>query len=133
MIRYILDTNICVELIRGRGKNILKKLRKCQVGDAGISTITLAELEYGVEKSIKPEQNRIALTEFCAPLEIVSFDDEAAGVYGRIRAKLERIGKIIGSLDMLIAAHAIAEDAVLITNNEREFRRIENLPVENWT
>jgi tRNA(fMet)-specific endonuclease VapC len=94
--------------------------------------ITLAELEYGVEKSARPEQNRIALMEFCAPLELRPFEDSAAAEYGTIRACLERRGDVIGPLDQLIAAHALAEGATLVTNNEREFRRIEGLSVENW-
>ena len=132
MIRYMLDTNICIELIRRRGVKLLKRLKKCKVGEVGISVITLAELEHGVEKSAKPEQNRIALNEFCAPLEIRPFDDLAATAYARIRADLERTGQVIGPMDMLIAAHALAEAATVVTNNEREFRRVEGLAVENW-
>ena len=99
----------------------------------GISAIVLAELKHGVEKSSRPDQNRIALDKFCAPLTVLAFDDAAAGAYGRIRADLERDGQTIGAMDMLIAAHALAENAVLVTNNEREFRRVEGLAVENWT
>jgi len=132
VIRYLLDTNICIELIRGRGDKILKRLKKCRVGEVGISVITLAELEHGVAKSSRPEQNRIALETFCAPLEIRPFDSDAAKCYGEIRGTLERSGQVLGPLDMLIAAHAFAEDATLVTNNEREFRRVKTLPIENW-
>jgi len=128
----MLDTNICIELIRGRGGKVLNRLKRCRVGEVGISAITLAELEHGVEKSSRPEQNRIALDTFCAPLEICPFDSAAAKVYGDIRTLLERSGQVIGPLDMLIAAHALAEGVTLVTNNEREFRRIKKLPVENW-
>ena len=132
MIRYMLDTNICIEMIRGRGASILEKLRDCKIGDVGISTITMAELECGVFKSSKPDQNRIALAQFSGPLEILSFDDRAAVTYGKVRGTLERMGKTIGPLDTLIAAHALSIKATIVTNNEREFRRVEGLKVENW-
>lgn len=131
-IRYMLDTNICIALIRRRGGSMLKRIAQCRVGDVGLSAITLAELEYGVAKSAKTARNYIALCEFCAPLEIRPFDDAAATAYGRIRADLERTGQIIGPMDLLIAAHAVAEDATMVTNNEREFRRVKELRVENW-
>ena len=92
----------------------------------------LAELFHGIQKSSKPEQSRSALRELCAPLEIRSFDNPAAVAYGRIRVHLERAGQVIGPMDLLIAAHTLAENAVLVTNNEREFRRVEGLVVENW-
>jgi tRNA(fMet)-specific endonuclease VapC len=132
LIRYLLDTNICIEIIRGRSAVIFDKLRPCAKGEVGISAIVLAELEHGVEKSSHPNQNRIALDKFCAPLTVLAFDDAAAGAYGKIRADLERAGQTIGAMDMLIAAHALAENAVLVTNNEREFRRVEGLAIENW-
>ena len=132
MIRYMLDTNICIELIRGRGGAILRRLRECEVGEIGISAIAFAELQHGVAKSALPERNRIALAEFCAPLEILPFGDAAASAYGTIRATLERAGKTIGPLDMLIAAHACSIEAAIVTNNEREFRRVDHLRVENW-
>ena len=132
MTRYMLDTDMCIELIRGRGKKVLKRLKRCKVGDVGISVITLSELLHGVEKSAKPEQNRIALNEFCAPLEILPFNEPAAAAYGTVRAALDRVGQGIGPLDLLIAAHARAEGCTLVTNNEREFRRVDGLTVENW-
>ena len=131
-MRYMLDTNICIELIRGRGERLLKKIKALQVSDIGLSVITYAELELGVWKSTRPEQNRIALNLFCAPLELAPFEFDAAAVYGRLRAQLEGAGKVIGPMDLLIAAHALALNCVLITNNEREFRRVEGLCVENW-
>jgi tRNA(fMet)-specific endonuclease VapC len=132
MIRCLLDTNICIEIIRGRSVKVLKRLQQHAVGEVGISAITLAELEHGVEKSAKPGQNRIALSQFCAPLEILPFGDNAASVYGRIRAALERTGQVIGPMDLLIAAHALAASVTLVTNNEREFRRVKGLRRENW-
>lgn len=131
-MRYMLDTNICIELIRGRGKYVLDRIKKLQVGDIGLSIITYAELEHGVWKSARPEQNRIALDLFCAPLELAPFSSDAATAYGQLRAHLEKAGRVIGPMDLLIAAHALALDCTLITNNEREFRRVKGLRVENW-
>jgi tRNA(fMet)-specific endonuclease VapC len=127
-----LDTNICIEVIRGRGAGIVSRLRRCEIGEVGISSITFAELAHGVEKSAKPDRNRIALQEFCAPLQIAPFDGLAALAYGRVRENLERRGKTIAPMDLLIAAHALALDATLITNNLREFQRVPKLIVENW-
>lgn len=132
MIRYLLDTNICIRLIRGRSEPLLAKLRRRRIGSIGISSITFAELQYGVAKSSDPARNKIALAHFCAPLEVLPFDDQAASTYGRARADLERVGRPVGPLDTLIAAHALSLRVTLVTNNEREFRRIGGLRVENW-
>ena len=133
MIRYLLDTNICVYVIRKRPARVIRKLQRKQVSEIGISSITLSELEYGVAKSVKPEQNKLALTEFLAPIEVLPYDDGAALRYGPLRAHLERQGTPVGSLDLLIAAHALSLECVLVTNNESEFKRIRGLKVENWT
>ena len=132
MIKYMFDTNICIYIIKQKPQKVLKRFRKVQVSEIGISSITLSELEYGVMKSTKPVQNRLALAQFTAPIEIAAYDDVAAQHYGIIRAHLERQGTPIGSLDMLIAAHALSLNSVLITNNESEFKRISNLKIENW-
>ena len=132
MMDYLLDTNICIELIRSRSAKILRRLQKCRIGQVGISSITLAELEYGVYKSRDPQRNKMALVEFCAPLEIPPFDGRAASIYGQIRTALEEAGRPIGPLDTLIAAHALALGAILITNNQREFARVPKLHIENW-
>jgi len=132
MTKYMLDTNICIYIIKQKPEKVIERFRQAVVSDIGISSIVLSELEYGVMKSAKPEQNKIALTQFVAPLEIYVYDDVAAEHYGRIRAHLERQGTPIGSLDMLIAAHALSIDTVLITNNESEFKRVSNLKTENW-
>lgn len=132
MIRFLLDTSICIELIRGRAVAVHGRLRRRKIGSVGISAITLAELRCGVAKSADPERNLVALAHFCAPLEICAFDHMAAAAYGDIRADLERAGTPIGPLDTLIAAHAAALGTVLITKNEREFRRVTGLRVENW-
>ncbi len=133
MISHILDTNICIELIRGKSDKILNRLTKYEVGQIGISSITLAELEFGVYKSKRPADNKLILIEFCSPLEILAFDENAASVYGKIRAQLEKKGKQIGPLDTLIAAHALSINAVLVTNNVREFKRVRGLKIDNWT
>jgi tRNA(fMet)-specific endonuclease VapC len=133
LIRYLLDTNICIDLIRQRAPGVVTRLRRRKIGSIGISSITLAELQFGVAKSNDPPRNTIALAHFCAPLEICPFDHEAASIYGQVRADLERAGTPIGPLDTLIAAHARALNAVLITSNEREFSRVAGLPVENWS
>jgi tRNA(fMet)-specific endonuclease VapC len=131
-MRYLLDTNICVYTIRRRPRAVVERLRRVAPSDVGISAITLSELLYGVEKSTRPVQNRAALSHFLAPLEILPYDDRAAEAYGRIRAALERRGRLIGPLDLLIAVHALALGATLVTHNTREFRRVPALPVENW-
>lgn len=131
-MRYMLDTNICIYLIKKKPRQVLAKLNKLAVSDVAISAVTLAELEYGVAKSARPDQNSEALNAFVAPLEIVCFDDRAACRYGEIRAFLERQGMLIGAMDMLIAAHASSLALTLVTNNVREFERIPDLEVENW-
>jgi tRNA(fMet)-specific endonuclease VapC len=134
VIHHLLDTCACIDLIRGgrSSERLLAKLRRKKPGTVGISAITLAELQHGVARSSDPDRNRIALMEFLAPLAIASFDDEAALVYGRLRAELHRKGRPIGPMDLLIAAHALALGAVLVTGNQREFRRVPGLAVENW-
>lgn len=133
MIKYLLDTNVCIYVIRKRPDSVLARLRRMRVTEVGISSITLSELEYGVAKSLRPEANKLALTEFLAPIEVLAYDDMAAERYGRIRVLLERQGNPIGSMDMLIAAHALSLDSILVTNNEAEFRRVPKLKIENWT
>ena len=132
MIGFLLDTNTCIYIIKRKPEQALARLQSLQVSDVGVSAITLRELEYGVSKSSKPEQNKMALAEFLAPLEILPYDDLAAARYGEIRARLEIQGTPIGPLDMLIGAHALALECVLVTNNEREFSRIFDLEIENW-
>lgn len=129
---YILDTDTCIYVIKRRPKSVLARLQTLPLDDVGISSITLGELQLGVEKSSRPEQNQEALNLFVAPLQILSFDERAARSYGRVRAELEKCGQVIGSLDMMIGAHALGEAAILVTNNLREFRRIEGLRLENW-
>ena len=131
-MKVMLDTNICIAIIKRRPPQALKRFTAYKVGDIGISWVTLAELEFGAAKSQHPEKNQAALDEFVLPLEIASFDREAARVYGQVRATLEKKGTPIGSLDMLIGAHALALGATLATNNTREFSRIKGLSVVDW-
>ena len=132
MIRFLLDTNVCIDLLRGDGGEILRHLRRHDLDEIGISTITLAKLQHGVFKSSDPARNMKAVAEFCAAFEILPFDGLAAEAYGRIRAELERAGTPIGPLDTLIAACALAIGCVLLTNNDREFNRVKGLAIENW-
>jgi len=111
---------------------VLARMRSLEVDEAAISSITMAELQYGVAKSANPAKHEALLAQFCAPLDIVPFDAQAAETYGRIRAAIERMGTPIGPLDTLIASHAIALDVTLVTNNDREFRRVAGLRVEKW-
>lgn len=132
-MKYMLDTNICIYTIRRQPSRVIDRFRQHHVGDIGISSITAAELWYGVEKNTQRKKNSKALEQFLFPLEIAPFDTEAAIAYGMIRSLLESEGKPIGSLDTLIAAHARSLDLVLVTNNEREFKRVPKLRIENWT
>lgn len=131
-MKYLLDTNICIYIIKKKPSQVFEKLGTLQINDIGISVITLAELEYGISKSTFPEKNKIALIKFLAPLEILPFTEKAAEIYGKIRSYLEKTGSIIGTLDLFIGAHAKSENLVLVTNNVTEFSRIPNLKIENW-
>ena len=128
----MLDTNICIYIIRQKPIKVLNKFNSLKTGNICISTITFAELVYGVEKSEFTEKNRIALAGFTTPLEILPFTEKAAFVYGKLRADLEKQGKVIGAYDLMIGAHALCEGLTLITNNIGEFERIPGLNLENW-
>lgn len=132
-MKWLLDTNVCIAVIRQRPQQVLRRLRGKQVGHVGLSSITLAELEFGAARSQHAAQARAALREFLLPLELAPFDDAAAQAYGTVRAALEKKGRPIGPLDTLIAAHTMALGAVLVTNNTREFRRVPGLSVDDWT
>ncbi len=131
-MKVMLDTNTCIAIIKRKPPQVLKRFNAYMVGEIGVSWITLAELEFGVAKSQYLEKNQAALDEFVLPLEIANFDRETARVYGRVRAMLEKKGTPIGSLDMMIAAHALALGVTLATNNTREFSRIKGLTVVDW-
>lgn len=132
MIKYLLDTNICIYIMNQRPLKIIHKFKQFNVGDIGISTITVSELQYGAVKSKNPKLNVQRVEEFLAPLELLPYDHNAANFYGEIRYNLEKKGQVIGPLDMLIAAHALSNDIILVTNNEKEFQRVNNLRIENW-
>ena len=131
-MEFLLDTNICIYIIKKKPIEVFEKLRSLPLFSVAVSSITVAELEYGVRKSTLPQKNQEALNEFLSALTIVDFSFQAAVEYGAIRTQLEAKGTPIGSLDMLIAAHAKAVNLTLVTNNEREFSRIEGLEIENW-
>ena len=131
-MKFMLDTTTCIYIIKRKPPDVIERFNQTEISQIGISSITLSELLYGVSKSSKPEQNQIALAQFIAPLEILPYGDDAAQYYGPLRAHLEKQGASIGSLDMLIAAHALSMNSVLITNNESEFKRVSNLKIENW-
>jgi tRNA(fMet)-specific endonuclease VapC len=131
-MEYLLDTNICIYIIKRKPSIVLKRFKEFPLGSIGISSITLAELQFGIQKSSNPERNLEALNQFIIPLEIIDFDFNATIEYGIIRAGLEKRGTPIGPLDTLIGAHAKSLDLTLVTNNEKEFVRIPNLKIENW-
>ena len=132
-MKYMLDTNICIYAIKHKPPEVIKNFLSHDPDDLCISSITYAELMHGVEKSMAMEKNRVAITMFLSPISILDFDAYAAEEYGRIRADLERKGTPIGPMDMLIAAHAKSEDLILVTNNTREFERVNDLTVDDWT
>lgn len=131
-MKYMLDTNICIFVIKNKPESVLQKFMQHKPNDICISSITYAELLHGVEKSKAKEKNRIALTMFLSEIQIVSFDVLAAQSYGMIKADLQRKGLPIGPMDTLIAAHAQSLGLTLVTNNTREFSRVENLALEDW-
>ena len=131
-MKYLLDTNIIIYLLKARNQNLLNRISVQKYGDLTISSITLAELEYGAENSQRSKENRNRFTRALAALEILDFDTMCAWHYGKIRAHLKKNGTPVGAMDMLIAATALAHNLTVITNNESEFSRIPNLKIENW-
>jgi tRNA(fMet)-specific endonuclease VapC len=131
MLEYMLDTNICIYVIKNRPAALRERFD--QLAEAlCISAITLGELLYGVEKSARRSQNLQAVEQFTARLEVVPFSLRAAAHFGQIRAELAKLGTLCGAYDMLIGAHARSEGLTLVTNNVREFQRISGLRVDNW-
>ena len=131
MLKFMLDTNIAIHVIKRRPASALRIFNR-NTGSLCISSITLAELMYGVEKSAKPEHNARQVQDFVSRLTVLEFGERAAGHYGDIRSNLERRGKIPGGNDLHIAAHARSEGLALVTNNSKEFDRVEGLRIENW-
>lgn len=141
-MKYMLDTNICSYIIKKRPLSVFEKLKTIPIDCCGISSITLAELRYWVgrnkrlhqrsQNAGKPNINEAVIDQFISHLSIAKFDSLAADAYGEIRAELEQTGKLIGSEDLFIAAHALSIDSILVTNNVREFEKVPNLIIENW-
>jgi tRNA(fMet)-specific endonuclease VapC len=131
-VKFMLDANIVIYIIKHKPESVLLRFQKYDPSEFCISAITLAEMQYGIRKSSKPERNQMALALFLSNITVLPFDDNAAVEYGVIRAGLERKGTPIGSNDMLIAAHAKALDLTVVTNNTREFERVPGLKLENW-
>jgi tRNA(fMet)-specific endonuclease VapC len=129
---YLLDTNICIYIINKHPSKIITRLEKYKPSEIKISSITVAEMEYGASKSEYREKNRKARKNFLSPFDIINFDSTDAEIYGIIRAELERNGTIIGPYDMQLAAQALRADYVFVTNNIREFKKVKNLKLENW-
>ena len=129
---YMLDTNICIYIIKKRTETVLRHLQKEKKKGLFISAVTLAELEFGIENSGYKEKNRIALMEFLTILGIKQFDENAAKEFGIIKKDLKDTKCLIGPMDMLIGAHAKSQNMTLVTNNTGEFTRIKGLTVENW-
>ena len=131
-MNYLLDTNTCIYILNKKPASTLTHIQTKRPEQVAISTITQAELEYGLARSRSPERNRIALLQFLFPFQLLDFDQLAAVQYGMIRSNLEQKGKPIGPLDLLIAAQAKSRNLILVTNNEKEFKRVEGLKIENW-
>ena len=131
-MKFLIDTNICIYVMNKRHPELISKFRDKDIGQIGISSITVSELFYGAFKSKQQKQNLKRLEEFLIPFEILPYDENAANFYGKIRAQLEKTGNIIGPLDLLIAAHALSKKLILVTNNKKEFTRVESLKVDNW-
>jgi tRNA(fMet)-specific endonuclease VapC len=131
-MKHMLDTNICIDIIRQTSPELIQRLISYTPGDVGVSSITVAELAHGAQKSNQTQKNMAALEQFLLPLEIADFDQQASMIYGFIRAKLEQEGNRIGAMDMLIGAHAMSLNVKLVTNNKAEFQRIPNLQLEDW-
>jgi tRNA(fMet)-specific endonuclease VapC len=128
----MLDTNICIYVIKNKPSWVKEKFSSLSPIDLCISSITTSELLYGAEKSKYPAKNKEALERFLSPLNIVDYGYKASLAYGKIRTFLEKTGNIIGSMDLLIAAHALSLNVTIITNNEKEFKKVKDLKVENW-
>jgi tRNA(fMet)-specific endonuclease VapC len=129
----MLDTNICIFVLRGGGGSGLSARFETEADRICISSVTLAELTYGVAKSTRQERNGQALAAFSARLPVLDFDAAAAEAYGPLRADLESAGTPVGPYDLMIAAHALSRDLAVVTNNRREFDRVAGLSVEDWS
>ncbi len=132
-MKYLLDTDICIYIINKQTPQVIEKVKTFTPGEIAISVITLSELQKGVSKSLHKKQNQNALDNFISVFTILPFEKPDAKVYGEVVTKLEKQGQIIGGNDLFIAAHSLSRKLTLVTNNEREFTRVEGLCIENWT
>ncbi len=132
MIHYMLDTDICSYIIREKPIKVFKRFEALDMEQLCISVVTYAELIYGVEHSSSKKINRVIVNDFVNHLNIIEWDRSAAEHYGKIRASLQAAGNIIGAMDMMIAAHAVSQQMTLVTNNEKHFKRVPSLNIENW-
>ena len=130
---YLLDTNICIFAINKKTPQLLNTIKRKSKKDIYISSLTIAELEFGVENSQYVEKNRVALLKFISLFRILPFDDEDAVCYGKLKTKLKKKGEIIGPIDMLLAAQALSKDLIFVTNNADEFSRVDGLKIEDWS
>jgi tRNA(fMet)-specific endonuclease VapC len=131
-VKYLLDTNVCVDYLNGRYPAVTERLQRSRPADVCTSAIVAAELRYGADKSARRRQNHARLDAFLAEIAVVDFDADAAAIYGRVRASLEREGLLIGPNDMLIAAHALSLRSTLVTANAKEFSRVRGVRLESW-
>ena len=131
-MKYLLDTDICIYIINKRPAKVIERLRKFEPGNLGISVITLSELQKGVSKSLNKKKNQNVLDHFISVFTVLSYEPSDAKAYGEIVANLEEKGQIIGGNDLFIAAHALNRKLTLVTNNEKEFNRVQGLKIENW-
>ena len=131
-MKFLIDTNICIYIMNERPPEVINKFKRLDPGMIGISSITVSELQYGISKSKYKKQNLKRLEEFLVPFDILPYDEMASKFYGDIRSNLEARGLIIGPLDLLIAAHALSRDLILVTNKKKEFKRIKSLKIDNW-
>ncbi|ABZ94682.1 VapC-like nucleic acid-binding protein [Leptospira biflexa serovar Patoc strain 'Patoc 1 (Ames)'] len=130
---YLIDTNICIYLIKKKNIKLLQKFQKNYSKGIFISSLTLAELEFGVENSEHKEKNRISLIEFLTIFEVLSFEQKDTFAFGKIKSDLRKSGKMIGTMDALLAAQSVSRNLIFVTNNTKEFERINNLKIEDWT
>lgn len=131
-MRYLLDTNVCVDILSQRYPAVAERLRRCSPEDLCISSVVAAELRYGAEKSPRSAENHKRIDLLLGEVPCLDFDPSAASVYGRIRTDLERRGEPIGPYDLMIAAHALSLRLILVSDNVRAFKKVKNLQVENW-
>jgi tRNA(fMet)-specific endonuclease VapC len=131
-MRYLLDTNVCVDYLTGRHPAVVARIHGCIPSDLGLSAVVVAELRYGADRSARQKANHGRIDVLVAEIPFLDFDLDAALAYGRLRSRLESSGTPIGPNDMLIAAQALARGLVLVTDNVGEFRRVRGLKVENW-